>query len=158
MAASHDQSKRSADTTNTSTQNNVAASEQSQTVATVTTGNRNHVTDNRGSVNTAFDNKGDVTVNSLDPETISGAFGLTKDVVENLANLANGYVEHVSQTSERNTAEVANAFEHFGAELSTVTQRQVDAFTPDAGKDKIITTLLVVGGVVWLAALLRKKP
>jgi hypothetical protein len=152
MSSTSDQSKRSSKTQSNATQNNVAASEGSQTNAQVITGANNRTG------NTTVGNNADISIQSLDPATIEDAFGLTRDVVENLANLANNYTANASETSERATAEVSNALEHFGSDLSTVTQRQVDAFTPDGGKDKIILTALAVGGAIAVAALLKKKP
>lgn len=100
MAASHDQSQRSSETTSTATQSNLAASEQSQLQAQVVTGNRNTTvgagaTDVRGNNSgtilapgsTQANVGGNVTVNSIDGETIAGAFGLTDSVVNQLASL-----------------------------------------------------------------------
>jgi|GEM_PF-5977541 len=154
MAASHDQSSRKTSTETTNTQTQVAASEASQTIATVATGDKNTTL---GAGSQLFRGvKGDITFESIDPATIQGAFGLTSDVVEQLAALAGGYVQTASELSERSTAMVAEAHERFGADLSAITNRQLEAAAPDSGKNTIILAL-IGGGLALLFILLRRK-
>lgn len=156
MAASHDASQREANTTSNATQTNIAASEASQTVAQVTSGRGNKVIGagaNSGNVSAGRD----LTVNSLDPATIAGAFGLTTDVVNQLAALAGGYVDNATDLSEHSQAMVSEAFDRFGSDLSAVTAKQIDANTPGSGNDKIIITAVIVGGVIAAATLFRPR-
>lgn len=156
MAASHDASQREANTTSTATQNNLAASENSALQAQVTTGRGNKVIGagaNSGNVSAGRD----LTLNSLDPATIAGAFGLTTDVVEQLAALAGGYVNNATDLSEHSTAMVSEAFDRFGSDLSAVTAKQIDANTPGSGNDKIILAAVFVGGAIAVATLFRSS-
>lgn len=150
MSASYDTSKRQANTTSTATQNNLAASEQSQLQAQVVTGNKNttlgnDATEIRGNNSgtllqsgaTQTNVGGNVTVNStsLDPETIAGAFGLTTDVVNQMAalNAANNVQNvNLAEYTTNQLATVADNSNLRNAELADNANSRVSQVALDA--------------------------
>lgn len=108
-----------------------ARSTQSQSQTTTQTDNRIGASDNAivgthgariGSTETSLSAGRDLTVQSLDPETIQGAFGLSETVVNQLSNLAGGTVQGSQNLIEKISGSTSGALERissgFGSQIS----------------------------------------
>jgi LPXTG-motif cell wall-anchored protein len=140
-------------------------SSQTQAQSTVQTDRRIGASDNAivaaegsriGSPNTSVSAGRDLTVQTLDPETIAGAFGLSETVVEKLSALAGETVQGGQNLAERisgqTTAVVERLSDSFGRQVSDLATTQVTGGASQFSKLLVIGLVAVsilVGIFLW---------
>ena len=135
-----------------------ARSTQQQIQKTTQTDNRVGASDNAivgqgqariGSTETSINAGGNLTVSSIDPETIKGAFGLTDTVVNQLANLAGKTQQEAGNLAERLSSQTTGVVERIGSGFG---QQISDLATVKSGgisQNLLLLIALVVGGAFF---------
>jgi LPXTG-motif cell wall-anchored protein len=143
-------------------------SSQSQSQSTVQTDNRIGASDNAivgtsgariGSTETTLSAGGDLSISSLDPETIKGAFGLTDNVVNKLSELTGNATRDSQNLVERIAGETTGAIERlsgdFGRQVGSLGLTQATGGA--AQSNKIILAILAVLGLLGGLFLWKRK-
>lgn len=144
-----------------------ARSSQDSTQQTTQTDNRIGASDNAivgtygakiGSTETTIDAGRDITVNSLDPNTIAGAFGLTEAVTNRLADIVGQTVQGGQNLAERISGQTTGSIERisdaFGRQVSGLATTQTTGGTNQF--TKIVLAVIVAAVVIFYV--MRRKP
>ena len=98
----------------------------------------------------------DLTVQSLDPETIKGAFDLSDNVVNQLSALANTSVVGGQNLAEKLSSSASGTLERitsgFGNQLSDLATQKASG-----GLNANLVIMLIVGGLIGLFIWRKKK-
>lgn len=143
-----------------------SSANQTQSQQTIQTDRRAAASDNAivategariGSSETNISGGRDVTIQSLDPETIKGAFGLSQSVVDQLSALAGGAVRDSQNTVERVAGSTAGTLERvasgFGQQVSDL------ALAKETGGLSQITKFIpwIIGAILAFLYFNRKR-
>lgn len=136
-----------------------AQSSQTQSQTTTQTDNRVGASDNAivgqgnariGSTETKLSAGGNLSIQSIDPDTIAGAFGLSDTVVNRLADLAGQSTQGAQNLAERLSSQTTGAIERIGSGFG---QQITDLATAKSGgisQNLMILIALAIGAALFL--------